>query len=129
MKTGSKILLIVGIVIAALIGIMAIGAFYGMGAVRRLAVNPVDLAGIEDGVYSGSFRKGRFSYSVEVTVKDHRLQAVKSTGGRQAQDAVIQQIFARIVEVQSVQVDTVSGASLTTKAVSKAVENALHPAQ
>jgi len=129
MKTGPKILLIVGIVIAALIGVMAIGAFYGMGAVRRLAVNPVDLAGIEDGVYSGSFRKGRFSYSVEVTVKDHRLQAVKSTGGRQAQDAVIQQIFARIVEVQSVQVDTVSGASLTTKAVSKAVENALHPAQ
>ena len=129
MKTGPKVLLIVGIVIAALIGIMAIGAFYGMGAVRRLAVNPVDLAGIEDGAYSGSFRKGRFSYSVEVTVKDHRLQAVKSTGGRQAQDAVIQQIFARIVEVQSVQVDTVSGASLTTKAVSKAVENALHPAQ
>ena len=129
MKTGPKVLLIVGIVIAALIGIMAIGAFYGMGAVRRLAVNPVDLAGIEDGVYAGSFREGRFSYSVEVTVKDHRLQAVKSTGGRQAQDAVIQQIFARIVEVQSVQVDTVSGASLTTKAVSKAVENALHPAQ
>jgi uncharacterized protein with FMN-binding domain len=64
-----------------------------------------------------------------VTVKDHRLQAVKSTGGRQAQDAVIQQIFARIVEVQSVQVDTVSGASHTTKAVSKAVENALHPEQ
>ena len=129
MKKGIKALLIVGIVIAALIGILAIGAFSGMGAVRRLAINPVDLAGIEDGVYSGSFRKGRFSYSVQVTVKDHRLQAVESTGGRQAQDAVIRQIFARMVEVQSVQVDTVSGASLTTRAVSKAVENALNPAQ
>lgn len=129
MKTGPKVLLIVGIVLVALIGIMAIGAFSGMGAVRRLAVNPVDLAGIEDGAYSGSFRKGRFSYSVEVTVKDQRIQAVKSTRKPQAQDAVIRKIFARIVEVQSVQVDTVSGASLTTRAVSKAVENALHPAQ
>jgi uncharacterized protein with FMN-binding domain len=129
MKTGPKVLLIVGIVLAALIGILAIGAFSGMGAVRRLAVNPVDLAGIEDGVYTGSFRKGRFSYSVEVTVKDQRIQAVKSTGKPQAQEAVVRQIFARIVEVQSVQVDTVSGASLTTKAVSKAVENALHPEQ
>jgi uncharacterized protein with FMN-binding domain len=122
-----KALLIVGIVLVALIGIMAIGAFSGMGAVRKLTVNPVDLSKIADGAYAGSFRIGRFSYSVELTVKDHRIEAVKSTGGKQAQDAVVQRIFARIVEEQSVKVDTVSGASLTTKAVSKAVENALNP--
>jgi uncharacterized protein with FMN-binding domain len=126
-KKGKKALLIVGIVIVALIGIMAGAAFPGMGAVRRLTVNPVDLSKVADGSYSGSFRAGRFSYSVEVTVKDHRIEAVTSTGAKQAQDAVVQQIFSRIVEAQSVQVDAVSGASLTTKAVSKAVENALKP--
>jgi uncharacterized protein with FMN-binding domain len=42
-------------------------------------------------------------------------------------NAVMEQIFDRIVQDQSVAVDTVSGASLTTKAVSKAVENALTP--
>jgi uncharacterized protein with FMN-binding domain len=127
-KKGKKALLIVGIVVAALIGIMAIASLPGMGFVRRMTVSPVDLSKVSDGLYPGSFRAGRFSYSVEVTVKDHRIEAVKSAGRKQAQDAVIRQIFARIVEGQSVKVDTVSGASLTTKAVSKAVENALSPA-
>jgi uncharacterized protein with FMN-binding domain len=54
---------------------------------------------------------------------------VRSTGRAQAQDAFARKIFERIVAQQSVKVDTVSGASLTTKAVSKAVENALRAAQ
>ena len=128
MKKGKKALLIVGIILVALVGLMAVAAFPGMGAVRKMTVNPVDLAKIADGTYPGSFKSGRFSYSVEVTVKDHRIEEVKSTGGAQAQDTVIRQIFARIVAEQSVKVDTVSGASLTTKAASKAVENALRPA-
>jgi uncharacterized protein with FMN-binding domain len=126
---GKKALLLVGIIAAVLIGIMAAAAFPGMGAVRRMTVNPVDLSKIPDGVYPGVFKVGRFSYSVEVTVKDHRLQAVESSGRKQAQDAVVQQILARVVEDQSAKLDTVSGASLTTKAVTKAVENALRAAQ
>jgi uncharacterized protein with FMN-binding domain len=42
-------------------------------------------------------------------------------------NAVMEKIFARIVQDQTVVVDTVSGATLTTRAVSKAVENALTP--
>jgi uncharacterized protein with FMN-binding domain len=124
-KKGKKALLIVGIVFIVLIGIMAIVSFNGMGYVQKMTVNPVDLSKIADSEYPGSFTQGRFSYSVEVTVKDHRIRAVRSTGSRQVMNAVMEQIFDRIVQDQSVAVDTVSGASLTTKAVSKAVENAL----
>jgi uncharacterized protein with FMN-binding domain len=128
-KKGKKALLIVGITLAALVAIMAIGTFNGMGYVRRMRVNPIDLSKIADGVYAGSFKKGRFAYSVEAAVKDGRIQAVKAADTKQATSAIIEQIFARIVQEQSVRVDTVSGASLTTKAVSKAVENALSPAR
>jgi uncharacterized protein with FMN-binding domain len=100
-----------------------------MGAVRRLTIEPVDLSRVADGTYPGAFKAGRFSFSVKVTVKDHRIEAVRSTGRAQAQDAFARKIFERIVAQQSVKVDTVSGASLTTKAVSKAVENALRAAQ
>ncbi len=120
-------MLIVGIVLAVLVAAMAIGTFNGMGYVRKMTVNPVDLSTIADGVYAGRFKKGRFSYSVEVTVKDHRIQAVQATDPRQVTSPIIEQIFARIVQEQTVKVDTVSGASLTTKAVSKAAENALNP--
>ncbi len=129
MKRGKKALLIVGIVVVALVGIMAIAALNGMGYVRKMTVNPVDLSKIDDGMYVGSFKKGRFSYSVEVVVKDHRIQEAKATDPKQVTSPIITQIFARIVQDQSVRVDTVSGASLTTKAVSKAAENALNKAR
>lgn len=125
MRKGRKALLIVGIVLVALVGLMAIGAFSGMSYVRRMTVSPVDLAAIADGVYTGSFKRGRFSYSVEVRVKDHRIEAVRSTGAGPAANPLMEQIFGRIIQEQNVRIDAVSGASLTTKAVSKAVENAL----
>jgi uncharacterized protein with FMN-binding domain len=129
MKKGKKVLLIAGIVVVVLVGIMAIAAFNGMDYVRKMTINPINLSKITDGVYPGSFKQGRFSYSVEVTVKGHRIEAVRSTGSKQVTDAVLEQIFYRIIQDQSVKVDTVSGASLTTKAVSAAVENALNPAR
>ena len=129
MRKGRKALLIVGIVLAALVGLMAGVTFSGMGYVRRMTVNPVDLSAVADGVYPGSFKRGRFSYSVEVRVKEHWIEAVRSTGSAQAMNAVVEQVLSRILREQSVRIDTVSGASLTTKAVSKAVENALKRAK
>jgi uncharacterized protein with FMN-binding domain len=128
MKKGRRILLIAGAVVVLLIGMMAILAFSGMGYVRKLVVNPVNLSRIADGTHEGRFARGRFSYTVEVSVQDHRIAAVKLMGPQQAQDTLIREVLDSIVRNQSVTVDTVSGASLTTKAVSKAVENALIPA-
>jgi uncharacterized protein with FMN-binding domain len=129
MKKGRKALLITGIVLAALVGLIAGVAFSGMGYVRKMEVNPVDLSAVADGVYPGSFKKGRFSYSVEVRVKDHRIEAVRSAATGKAIDPAVERVFGRILQDQSVKIDTVSGASLTTKAVSKAAENALKGAK
>ena len=129
MKKGIKVLLIVLAVLIALIAIGLIGAYSGLGYGREMTVNPVDLSKIADGSYTGTFRKGRFSHSVEVTVKDHRIEAVKATGAKMPSEATIRQIFERIVQEQAVNLDAVSGASLTTKAVTKAVENALSGAR
>jgi len=125
MKKGIKVLLIVLAVLVALIGIGLIGAYSGMGYVKTMTGNPVDLSKIADGSYTGTFKQGRVAHSVEVTVRDHRIEAVKTTGTKTPTDPVKAKIFERIVQEQAVNVDTVSGASLTTKAVTKAVENAL----
>lgn len=39
------------------------------------------------------------------------------------------ELFARVIRAQSLQVDTISGATLTSKAYLKGVENALNKAQ
>lgn len=100
--------------------------FYGMGELRRLTIHEVDLARVPDGTYEGAYHKGRFRYDVRVTVRDHRITEVRA---QQPQHDPMREFATKaeraILDRQSVAVDVVSGASLSTKAFQKAVELAL----
>ncbi|HMD68779.1 MAG TPA: FMN-binding protein [Chitinivibrionales bacterium] len=122
----------VSIVLWAIGGfVVVVGALFfflnlGMGEVQRLVINSVDLSKITDGVYQGSYHRGRWTYDVQVTVKAHAITAVKNTNKRMG----IMKDFndkaeTAIIKKQSPQIDVVSGASVNTKALAKAVENAL----
>jgi uncharacterized protein with FMN-binding domain len=55
-----------------------------------------------------------------------QLMASKDPGGKNTQT---QALYDRVIQAQSLQVDTISGATLTSKAYLQAVENALVLAQ
>ena len=59
-------------------------------------------------------------------VTDIQLAASKDPGGKNTQH---QELYDRVIQAQSLQVDTISGATLTSKAYLQAVENALIQAQ
>ncbi len=100
--------------------------FYGMGAVRSLQVGDVDLSKVGDGVQEGEFHKGRWSYKVAVSVKDHKITGIEVLGGSGKMFSDLnREITAKVVAGQTPNVDVVSGATATTKAFTKAVENAL----
>jgi len=87
----------------------------------------VDLEKIEDGVYQGEFTGGRWKNKLEVTVKNHKITDIKLL---QASDMsgikdIGEKVFKKVEEEQSLQIDTVSGATVHTKAVLKSIENAL----
>jgi uncharacterized protein with FMN-binding domain len=118
-------MIILGVLAALAVPIVSL-MFYGMGEIRRLAIHEVDLSKVPDGTFDGTYHKGRWRYDVEVTVQNHRIVAVKN---QKPQPEPIQD-FTRnaeraMLEKQSIAVDVVSGASLNTKAFSKAVEVAL----
>jgi uncharacterized protein with FMN-binding domain len=69
-------------------------------AVRALPIDHVDLAKVRDGTYQGDFAYGGFDYQVQVTVAGHQIK-------------------------QKNDVDAVSGATTTSKALLKAIERAL----
>lgn len=120
---------IVLIIIAALIALGAIGFFVGslgIGDIKKMVINDVDLSKIDDGVYTGMFKKVRWLYEFEVTVKDHKIVSVKPTSKVKADYTKIANAAAEaIVRKQSVRIDAVCGATVDTKAIQKAVENAL----
>ncbi len=124
MKRKTKVWLIVLGVFVVLVGAMAITAFSGMSAVRNAVVSSVDLSKIPDGTWPGSYAKGRFQFSVNVEVRGGRIEAVNLMN-KTDPTGTAPAMAAAIVEKQSPAIDAVSGASLTTKAFAKAVENAL----
>ena len=57
--------------------VIGVGGFIyatmGLSKYRKMVINDVDLAKIEDGVYQGEFTGGRWKNKLEVTIKDHKI--------------------------------------------------------
>jgi len=112
--------------IIALCGIAFFLTSLGLGDIRKMVINDVDLAKVADGVYTGKFRKFRWTYEFEVTVKDHKIIAVKPTKKvRRGWEKVVNGAVEAFLKNQSVNIDVVSGATVDTRAMQKAVESAL----
>lgn len=95
-------------------------------AVRNLEFQDVDLSRIPDGTYAGEFGYGNFAYAVDVTVIGHRITEILVTKNRDGEHArLAEEVADYVLDAQSVQVDAVTGATTTSKALLKAIENAL----
>jgi len=101
---------------------------------RSLPLNAVDFSKLNDGTYHGAYEGGMYKWRAnecQVTVSsgkvtDIRLVGSKDPGGKNTQHEAL---YDRAIQAQSLQVDTISGATLTSKAYLQAVENALVQAQ
>ncbi len=94
--------------------------------VREMPIADVDLSALPDSVYHGEFVYANFTYAVRTTVRNHRIEKIdilQNRDSRYARKAA--GIIPRIVERQTPNVDAVSGATTTSKALMKAVENSL----
>ena len=101
---------------------------------RSLPLNAADFSKLNDGTYHGAYAGGMYKWRAnecQVTVSsgqvtDIQLVGSKDPGGKNTQHQVL---YDRVIQAQSLQVDTISGATLTSKAWLQAVENALVQAQ
>jgi len=102
----------------------------GRKAGERLQIGKVDFSKLEDGVYEGQHKGGRWSNRVRVTVASGKV-----TGIEIARDVwfrrpeLTEQVVSDVIKSQSLDVDIVSGATVTTRAYLKAMENALTEAR
>ena len=121
------------IIILSILGVLVVvgagGVFYitnGLEAGENLAINPVDLTAIEDGTYAGVYQAGRWSNEVAVSVADHQIANIAVVKTVTIDDPELTStIINNVIKNQSTTVDTVSGATVTSKAYLKSIENAL----
>ncbi len=101
---------------------------------RSLPLKEMDFGKLSDGMYHGAYAGGMYKWRAnecDVTVESGKVKGIQlavsqDPGGKNTQHV---ELFRRVIEAQSLQVDTISGATLTSKAYLKAVENALLQAE
>ncbi len=99
-----------------------------------LPLNAVDFSKLNDGSYHGAYAGGMYRWRVnacDVTVASGKVSAIHLVGSQDpgAENTDVETLYERVIQAQSLHVDTISGATLTSKAYLQCVENALIPAQ
>lgn len=93
--------------------------------VEEITIEGIDAENISDGTYYGECDAGYIKAAVSVIVSegeilDIRLEEHKNERGKKAES-----VISEIINNQTTQVDTVSGATNSSKVILQAVENAL----
>ena len=125
-KSKSTVLKVIGIAAAVIIVMLAGGLFAvtrGLSEMQKLVINDVNPVELSDGVYSGEFSRYRWSNTVKVTIDGGRITDIQPDSGETLQ----QELSERIIAGQSLLVDINTGATVSSKAFLKAVEEALLP--
>ena len=107
--------------------LLALYIFWGGSqAASGFRITPVNMESMGDGVYGGKSELAPIKVEVEVTVSNHRIKDIRiikhDNGlGFRAEKPVIQ----AILEKQTNIVDSVTGATVSSKVIMDAVGNAL----
>lgn len=130
----TKKIILSSICIIFIIGIIAGGKYLisvnnYQKAIKELTINNVDLSKISDGKYIGTYDADLISAKVSVTVKDHKIEEVDLLEHKNGKGKPAEIIPEMVVKAQSLKVDTISGATNSSKTILKAIENALVSSQ
>ena len=85
-----------------------------------------DLSAVPDGTFRGESSFGSFTCRVDVTVKNHTIEAIEIVDSGKGQDSPEgRATIKKVLDEQTPYVSAVSGATISTKTFLRALENAL----
>jgi uncharacterized protein with FMN-binding domain len=117
-----RALMVVGIFILVMVVITTTYGTYLKRAAAKLVIPPLNLANVADGTYTGTAVVAHVRPKVSVAVAGGRITSI-SFVTPVAGDGV--GLVDRIVAAQSLDVDDITGATISTRTVLAAVGNAL----
>ncbi|MBN2519846.1 MAG: FMN-binding protein [Bacteroidales bacterium] len=85
----------------------------------------INLKKIPDNVYKGKYCVGPVKVVTKVTVIGHKIKNIEIIKHRTGQGQAAEAIIDKIIEEQSVCIDVISGATISSKCILKSVETAL----
>ena len=127
MKKAGKILLVIACVIGVAVGgiRLVMDRQVGMMYAQLDAVAVAAPEQVADGTYEGTAETPLVKVTVEVTVQKHALREIRLLRHENGQGAPAEAMLPEMLSRNTSEVDSVSGATLSSKAIRAAVRNAL----
>ncbi|MDR2478179.1 MAG: FMN-binding protein [Treponema sp.] len=113
MKTKMMVILLAPVLLAACVNL------------KDIVITSPDLSVIPDGTYRGDSKVGPVRVTLDVTVQDRTITGIEIIRHFNGLGKKAEAIVPAIIAAQSLEVDVVSGATGSSKAILKAVENSL----
>jgi len=124
-RKGRKAFLIVIAVFAVIIAGGLLFLLIGLG-LKDVPVKDIDISRVPDGVYTGTLTGSRFGNTLEVTVHAGRIADILIRKDMVvAIPEISSKVFSQVRAKQSLQIDSISGATVSAKAYLKSLEMAL----
>jgi uncharacterized protein with FMN-binding domain len=127
MKTLLKVFLVV-VVIFILVSLS--GVFYLTRGIKKysdLEINGIQTSNLSNGTYYGEYKDGRWSNRLKILVKDQKITEIEvEKDVTFVVQGVSEELFQKVITTQNTTVDTISQATITSKAYLKSVENAFN---
>jgi uncharacterized protein with FMN-binding domain len=124
-----KIGIVFLLVLAACIGLGYGYRYYRARSAFRQAVKQqlktLELKNIKDGIYTGEYTFKLTSAKVEVTIKENRITDIKLVDHKHSNGHSGADIIEAVISSQSLEVDTITGSTISSKAILKAIEEAV----
>lgn len=93
--------------------------------INDAVIGNIDLSETEDGEYYGQYDAYFVSAKVKVTVKDHKIIEIEIIEHDTGRGKPGEQVIGSVIEKQSLKVDTITGATASSKVILKAIEFAV----
>lgn len=131
MKKKKKIILGIVVVIGVYVGITGVKSSIetiesNLDQLLNLKISNIDILKVPDGTYTSSYKVFPIIAVVKVTTKNHKIAEIELLRHRNGRGTPAEIITDKVVEAQTLEVNTVSGATLSSKVILKAIENALN---
>ena len=119
------------IIAAVFVAVFAIGSGVkaklegGLNELAKTDIAEVDLGSIADGEYAGSVSAFPVVVELKVRVKDHKIEAIDLIKHTNGQGKPAEALLVKVVQEQKINLDIISGATYSSKAILLAISNAL----
>lgn len=129
MRKRTKIILVV--IAAMLLCGLGIGAKFMLDVqayqneMAAMEIGELNLSGVPDGTYEGSYDADLIKVQVAVTVEDQRIIDIALLEHENGKGAPAEAVIPHVIESQSLDVEAVSGATNSSKVILKAIETAV----